>query len=240
MKTRVALLPLVLMGTACAHVSKDELGAQLGELRTDLVQRMDDGDARLGSRMDRMEADLAALRTELLAMERELGVRVEEVESSLRVHAPLHFEFDRAEVLPGGLEVLDRFSAVTRRHHPGARITVEGFTDPSGSVAYNLRLGQRRADAVKEYLVSRGMPAEQIRTVSYGKSTERLVVPGAHGPGTAGWENRRVVLVIDHAGDDAGRVANGEAGKGEDAAEGAAPDGPSTGGSRDSITRAAR
>lgn len=200
MRTHIVLVPLVLVVTACAHVNKDDLQTQLGALRTDMVHRMDEGDARLGSRVDRLEGDLAALRTELVAMERGLGVRVEELESSLRVHAPVHFEFDRAEVLADGREILDRFSAVTRSHLPGARITVEGFTDPSGSAAYNLRLGQRRADAVKEYLVSSGMPAEQIHTVSYGKSTERLVAPGAQGPGTAGWENRRVVLVIDHAG----------------------------------------
>lgn len=209
MKKRIALLTLALAGTACAHVSRDDLEVQLGSLRTDLVQRMDEGDARLGSRVDRVEADLGALRAELRAMERDFGVRVEEVESALRVHAPIHFDFDRAELQPAGREALDRFSAVTRRHYPGAHVTVEGFTDPAGSAAYNLRLGQRRADAVRAYLESTGMPAEQLRAVSYGKSADRLVVPGAQGPGTEGWENRRVVLVIDHGGRSAALAADG-------------------------------
>lgn len=208
MKTHFTVLALALVAGGCAHVSKEDFDAGMSALRGDMVQRMDDGDARLGARVDRLEADLAALRTELQALGRDLGMRVEEVESSLRVHAPVHFEFDRSEVLPDAREILERFSAATRHHAPAARVTVEGFTDPSGSAAYNLRLGQRRAEAVREFLVSTGIPAGQVRAVSYGKSADRLVVPGAHGPGATGWENRRVVLVIDHAGHAGDAVAS--------------------------------
>jgi len=58
----------------------------------------------------------------------------------------------------------------------------------------------RRADAVKAFLVEQGMTGENIRTVSYGESQPRIVAAGEHGPGTAGWQNRRVVIVIDQAG----------------------------------------
>jgi peptidoglycan-associated lipoprotein len=195
-----AIAVVATLASSCAHVSRKDLDAELTTLRGDLVQRMDQGENALGARVDGLAGDVAALRTELAAMQRDFGVKVEELEASLRVHVPVHFGFDQAEVEPSGREVLDRFAGVAGRYYPGARVTVEGFTDPSGSAAYNLRLGQRRADAVRSYLVSQGMAAERVRAVSYGESVERLVAPGAQGPGTAGWENRRVVLVIEHDG----------------------------------------
>jgi peptidoglycan-associated lipoprotein len=77
---------------------------------------------------------------------------------------------------------------------------VKGFADPSGSEAYNvaLALGRRRAEAVQTYLVDTGgLPAAQVRAVSNGEATDRLVLPDAHGPREPGLENRRVVMVID-------------------------------------------
>jgi peptidoglycan-associated lipoprotein len=89
---------------------------------------------------------------------------------------------------------------VIKEYYPGALITVEGFTDPAGSARYNLRLGQRRADAVKEYLATAGgFASDSVKAVSYGEVRNRQVVPGAKGPGEEGIENRRVSLVVDHA-----------------------------------------
>ena len=83
-----------------------------------------------------------------------------------------------------------------RDHHPGTLITVEGFADPLGSVAYNKKLGQERADAVRDYLVQTGgLPADKVRAVSYGEAKNRQVAPGA--TGDAGAQNRRVALVIE-------------------------------------------
>ena len=97
---------------------------------------------------------------------------------------------------------MERFGTVAQRYYPDALITVEGFTDTSGNEAYNLDLGQRRAQAVADYLGANTPVAEsRLRAVSYGENTERLVMPEGWGPGVAGWENRRVVLVIDHDGE---------------------------------------
>ncbi|WP_274382278.1 OmpA family protein [Pseudoxanthomonas wuyuanensis] len=83
---------------------------------------------------------------------------------------------------------------VIRSSHTDALITVEGFTDPAGSIAFNKRLGQKRADAIRDYLVSSGgLSAQQVRAVSYGEDSNRQVHPGA--VGEAGRGNRRVVLV---------------------------------------------
>ncbi|MDP2957201.1 MAG: OmpA family protein [Longimicrobiales bacterium] len=197
---RMALGCAILSVASCAHVNRKDLDAQLGTLRSDLVQRMDEGDAALGRRVELTEAGLAALRVDLDALERDFGVKVEALEDALRFDVPVHFGFDEAVVPTPGREILVRFSGVASTYYPDARITVEGFTDPAGSVAYNLKLGVRRAEAVKGYLVGQGLSAERIGVVSYGESRDRLVAEGAEGPGTNGWENRRVVLVIDHVG----------------------------------------
>jgi peptidoglycan-associated lipoprotein len=60
--------------------------------------------------------------------------------------------------------------------HPGAKVTVEGHTDPRGSREYNIALGERRANAVADLMRSKGINPSQIRVVSYG--AERLAAPG--------------------------------------------------------------
>lgn len=126
---------------------------------------------------------------------------VERMETALRFHVPVYFGFDRADLDEDARVVLDRFGEVAGEYYPEALITVEGFTDPSGSTAYNQRLGLRRAEAVRHHLVERsGLFEGQVRAVSYGEDDRRLVLPGQSGPGTAGWQNRRVTMVIDHQG----------------------------------------
>jgi peptidoglycan-associated lipoprotein len=121
---------------------------------------------------------------------------------------PVHFEFASAELREADRPVLDRFASVVREYYPDAVITVEGFTDPAGSAAYNRRLGKQRADAVRTYLASNGqLPSTQLKAVSFGETKERQVAPGAKGPGEKGLENRRVALVVDYAGADNNRVA---------------------------------
>ncbi len=196
----IATALAALVAASCHYVKQDDLNTRLGTLTTGLEQRMDEGDARLATRLDGVEARVAELRTDLETLERDFGVKIEELEASLRFDVPVHFEFDKADVTARAREVLARFGSVAGKYYPEAQITVEGFTDPAGSASYNVQLGQRRAESVKGYLVTQGLQADRIRTVSYGESSNRLVTPDAQGPGTVGWENRRVVLVIDHDG----------------------------------------
>ena len=75
---------------------------------------------------------------------------------------------------------------------PNVRATVEGHADERGTREYNLALGERRANAAKNYLISLGVPADRLTTVSYGK--ER---PGAIGSNEQAWaRNRRAVTVV--------------------------------------------
>jgi peptidoglycan-associated lipoprotein len=76
--------------------------------------------------------------------------------------------------------------------YPNVTFTIEGHADERGTREYNLALGERRANAAKNYLVSLGIPAERIRTLSYGK--ER---PVALGSDEGSWaQNRRAATVV--------------------------------------------
>ena len=77
------------------------------------------------------------------------------------------------------------------QQYPNVRVTVEGHCDERGTRDYNIALGDRRANAAKTYLVSRGVAAGRINTVSYGKES-----PAATGSDEAAWaQNRRAVTV---------------------------------------------
>jgi peptidoglycan-associated lipoprotein len=194
---------LGISASACAHVKPEELDSRLATLREDLTQQIQQGDqqtaSQLGGRMDNVESRMAQLGSQLTNLQQQFDVTVQKLETALRFDMPVYFAFNEAELQPEGREVLERFSQIAQEYYPDALITVEGFTDAAGSRAYNQQLGMRRADAVKTYLVEQGMTGERIRTVSYGEDVQRLVTEGQKGPGTAGWENRRVVLVIDHS-----------------------------------------
>src|SRR5579859_1020836 len=79
-----------------------------------------------------------------------------------------YFDFNKADVRADAREALAK-TAEFLRNNPGIRVTVEGHCDERGSTEYNLALGDRRAGAVKQYLVSLGISADRISTVSFGK-----------------------------------------------------------------------
>jgi peptidoglycan-associated lipoprotein len=80
----------------------------------------------------------------------------------------IHFDYDKAELRDGDRQILAR-NAETLKKFDFLRITVEGHCDERGSVEYNLALGERRAKAAHDYLVSLGVAADRMKTVSYGK-----------------------------------------------------------------------
>jgi len=195
-------LALGLSGCA-AKVKQEDFNNEMARLR----QEIQGSDQKLGARIDSTNAGLTdqsrridALEQELQAFRTEYNVSIEKVKGMLKFNVPVHFDFASSELREADRPVLDRFAEVVKEYYPGALVTVEGFTDPSGSAAYNQRLGQRRAVAVQEYLATAGgFGADRLKAVSYGESRNRQVVRGAKGPGQEGVENRRVALVIDHA-----------------------------------------
>lgn len=104
---------------------------------------------------------------------------------------PLFFELDSADVSAEGQRVLQENAAIMKKY-PAWQITIEGHCDERGTAEYNLALGERRALAAKNYLVSLGVPADKVKTVSYGKE-----FPFDPGHDDAAWSlNRRAHFVI--------------------------------------------
>jgi peptidoglycan-associated lipoprotein len=195
-----ALLGVAVLAS-CGYAKRDDVNAQFETLRTEMAsadQQLDGRISQLDGRVNGIETRTAALERDLQSLRTDFNATVERMEGMLAFNMPVNFEFDEADVRPDDQPVLQRFAEVVKGYYPNAIITVEGFTDPSGSRAYNERLGMERAEAVKAYLLSQGLTDAQVRVVSYGEEEDRLVRPDASGPGAEGQENRRVSLVIDY------------------------------------------
>ncbi len=82
--------------------------------------------------------------------------------------ADIHFDYDKADLREGDRQILSR-NADALKKYDFLKITIEGHCDERGSAEYNLALGERRAKAANDYLVSLGVPAARLKTVSYGK-----------------------------------------------------------------------
>ena len=104
---------------------------------------------------------------------------------------PVFFDYDSAEVAAPAQAALTENAAVLKRY-PAWTVTIEGHCDERGTAEYNLALGERRAVAARTYLVSLGIPADRLRTVSYGK--EFPFDPGHDEAAYA--KNRRAHFVI--------------------------------------------
>jgi peptidoglycan-associated lipoprotein len=82
--------------------------------------------------------------------------------------AEVHFDLDKYDVRDADRAVLSKNAEVLKRYD-FLKVTVEGHSDERGSVEYNLALGERRAKSAYDYLVQLGVPADRLKTVSYGK-----------------------------------------------------------------------
>lgn len=182
----------VTLGGCTHYVKQADFDSAIAELRaTDQTQQQ----------------QLDALTREMQQRFAKYDAQIAEMGGRIRVDTAAHFTFDDATVQDQDKPLLDDFAKVISGHHPGAIITVEGFADPAGSRSYNRRLGERRAAAVRDYLVGTGLSADQLRVVSYGEDSNRQVDRGQ--ARESGASNRRVTLVVDFAGG-----ANGQASAG--------------------------
>ena len=101
----------------------------------------------------------------------------------------LKFEFDKADLRTEDKELLSRIAGILMTSHDYT-ISVNGHTDDVGSAAYNQKLSERRAQAVRDYLVKAGLPPEILSVEGHGKSLP--LVPGTTDAARA--KNRRVEL----------------------------------------------
>ncbi len=113
-------------------------------------------------------------------------------EKLAQVGDTVNFDFDSAELTVSARSTLNRQAAFLSLN-PDLMIVIEGHADERGTREYNLALGDRRATAVRDYLVAKGINSARVRTVSYGK--ERPAVAGSDESAWA--KNRRAATVLN-------------------------------------------
>jgi peptidoglycan-associated lipoprotein len=153
------------------------------------------------ARKDSMDAaDRAREEADRLAQQRiadslaALGHTAEAVRAMLATM--IHFDYDKSNIRSGDASVLDQKIGILQAN-PDARIRISGHCDERGSDEYNLALGNRRATASKQYLVSHGIDAGRVETISYGE--ERPLDPGHNEEAWA--KNRRAEFDVVSGGD---------------------------------------
>jgi len=169
-----SLVAVAVLLTACSSNDEYEYGTD-GDLAAGDQVALGDGQSGIGS--DSLPANQPSPGTQ------------EELE--LSVGDRVFFDYDSAVLSPVATETLDRQGAWLRQY-PNLIVTVEGHADERGTREYNLAIGDRRATAVRNYLLALNVPPNQILTISYGE--ER---PADAGNNDSAWaNNRRAVAVV--------------------------------------------
>jgi peptidoglycan-associated lipoprotein len=101
------------------------------------------------------------------------------------------FDYDRSDVRGDQQPTLDKLAAWLQRN-PGVQLLIEGHADERGTREYNLALGERRANSVREFLIAAGVDSARLNNLSYGE--ERPAVLGSNEQSWA--QNRRAVFVV--------------------------------------------
>ena len=105
--------------------------------------------------------------------------------------ADVHFDYDRYDLAEQERSTLQQNSEWLKQN-PAAKVEIEGHCDDRGTVEYNLALGAKRAKAVKDYLVTLGIPSDRLSTISYGEE-----LPLCHEENESCWQrNRRAHSVV--------------------------------------------
>lgn len=127
---------------------------------------------------------------------------------------PVNFQHDRAELTEPSRKTLDELAA-RLKSQPDTKVLIEGYADATGSEQYNLRLGQRRADSVRDYLVGKGVQPASLQVASRGEA--QPVADNASPEGRA--QNRRTEVNATEQGDHVKIVIKGPTEESLDAAK---------------------
>jgi peptidoglycan-associated lipoprotein len=108
-----------------------------------------------------------------------------------------YFDYNEASLRPDAVKTLNADSIELRdilKNYPDYKLTIQGHADERGSAEYNMALGDKRADAAKEYLVNVGIPAGQLLVVSFGKEK-----PVCQDHDEACWQKNRRIHIVEAA-----------------------------------------
>jgi peptidoglycan-associated lipoprotein len=189
MKLRYAA-PLLLVPLVLAGCKKKQPANPGPAVDTTAMIRPPAGGELSDAERERMRADSTRLAQEAADRDR----RAREAAVSVARDALtdiVFFEYDSDEITATAEGKLESKAAVLRAN-PGVRLRIEGHCDQRGSTEYNLALGQRRAEAVRAYLVNLGIDGSRLSTLSYGK--ERPLVEGDDAESLA--RNRRAEFAM--------------------------------------------
>ncbi len=172
-----------LLGQLAGHSTKSTLeGAAIGAAIGGL------SGTGIGHYMDKQEEALrqAMAASQAADVERQGNIL------SVTVKSDFLFDVNSSVVKPGAYNGIDRLARVLNQY-PATRIRVEGYTDSTGTEEYNLKLSQRRAEAVKQLLISKGVSPDRITAIGYGESKPRASNATPYGRQL----NRRVEIYIE-------------------------------------------
>ncbi len=175
----ILCLGLVMMGCPKKTVVKEEPSVKKEEPAKSEAERA--AKEKGAATKEQFEKSLVAEKTP--------GIEGQVFESSLL--KDIHFNFDKYDIRPEDAAVLKENAALLKRF-PNVKVQIEGHCDERGTVEYNLALGERRANRTKDYLVSLGISAARISSISYGKEK-----PLDSGHTEEAWaKNRRAHTII--------------------------------------------
>lgn len=185
----VLILPAMLFTVSCAKKVVESQPATITETPSEQPAMTDT------AAQEKAAAEAARLKAEELERQRQADLqRSQEYQAAVDkfVNEDIHFEFDSAGLSPEAQMILAD-KADFMRTNGNVSVTIEGNCDERGTDAYNMALGERRAEAVKAYLVNLGIAEYRFTTISYGE--ERPIDPGHN---EAAWaKNRRVHIALD-------------------------------------------
>jgi peptidoglycan-associated lipoprotein len=182
--TLVLVLPAMLFTVSCA---KKDVAAEPEITTAPVVETEPEEDTAAA---EAEAAEKARLEAERIKAEEEERARM--AAKMAFTDEDVYFEFDSAALLPAAQDLLSQKAAYVLTL-PDASVTIEGHCDERGTDAYNMALGERRAEAAKSFLVNLGVNPSQINTISYGE--ENPVDPGSNEEAWA--RNRRAHFMLN-------------------------------------------
>jgi outer membrane protein OmpA-like peptidoglycan-associated protein len=197
---RKSELAVALAGQSAAQAQKEQASKEMlqnlqraqGELTTTKQQLAAAGEKLEVERKARQDAEKRARDAmDKLAVAAALAVKEEARGTVITLPGNVLFSSGKWDLLPGAQEKLDHV-ADALKNQADHRMVVEGHTDSQGTESSNVELSQRRAQSVREYLVSRGVPADIISATGLGQS--RPVADNRTAEGRA--NNRRVEIIV--------------------------------------------
>ncbi len=181
------LAMLLVLGVSCAKktvtMEAEPMEEEMAVEDTAAQQAAEDAAAR-------REAELAKM-SDAERQRHEAAMMAEEARMRAFVEENIHFDFDKYDLKPKAMMILDEKAAFLREH-PEVRVLVEGHCDDRGTNEYNLALGDRRANSAKNYLVRSGVADSRITTISYGEE-QPLCMEQAE---SCWWKNRRAQFQV--------------------------------------------